>query len=101
MLNWSRTKCKLGGITNSSFLALVPKEANTSGLARFGPIGLCNYSYKIQTKIIASKLKSLFPSLIFENQGGFLSKRNIFRNIILVQEAIHSSLQSKTRGHGS
>lgn len=38
------------------------------------------------------------PHLISENQGGFLSSRSILNNIILVQEAIHSSFQSNLNG---
>jgi len=43
------------------------------------------------TKIIANRIKGILPRLIPENQGGFIQGRQIFDNIILVQEAIHSS----------
>lgn len=38
------------------------------------------------------------PSIIPENQGGFVQGRQIVDNIILVQEDIHSSLQQKEKG---
>lgn len=71
MLVHLQKKNKVGGITNSSFLALIPKEVNLTSLTRFHPISLYNSSYKIMTKIMASKLKKILPKIIFDNQGGF------------------------------
>ena len=88
-------KCgKIGGSTNSALLALIPKEKEANSFDRFRPISLCNIGYKIITKIMASKLKHILPNIIPENQGGFVKGRKIWDNIILVQEAIHSSLKN-------
>jgi hypothetical protein len=81
----------MGGATNSSFLALIPKEYGASTLDRFRPISLCNISYKIMAKIIANRLTPFLRSLILPNQGGFVAGRKIWDNFILVQEAIHSN----------
>lgn len=43
-------------------------------------------------------MKKVMPMLISENQGGFLSNKNIFSNMILVQEAIHSSFEANNSG---
>jgi hypothetical protein len=87
-----------GGATNSTFLALIPKESNPSNFSRFRPISLCNSSYKILTKIIVNRLTPLLTKLISENQSGFLRDKQITDNIVLVQEAIHSSKKTKTPG---
>jgi hypothetical protein len=97
MLNYTLHKQKIGGATNSTFLALIPKDSNPSNFSRFHPISLCNSSYKILTKIIATRLNPLLPKLISENQGGFLKDKQITDNIVLVQEAIHSSKKSKSQ----
>eukprot|EP00253_Pinus_taeda_P033441 PITA_33441 len=89
---------KMGGFTSSTFLALIPKENRPTSFSRFRPISLCNSSYKIFTKILAIRLKPLLPTLISENQGGFISNRQIHDSIILVQEAIHSSLSRQEKG---
>jgi hypothetical protein len=89
---------KLGGSTNSSFLALIPKEKGAKNFNRFRPISLCNTGYKIITKIMANRLKRILPKLIPENQGGFVKGRQILDNIILVQEAIHTSCKKKEKG---
>ena len=62
------------------------------------PISLCNTGYKIITKIMANRLKRILPKLIPENQGGFVRGRQILDNIILVQEAIHTSYKKKEKG---
>eukprot|EP00253_Pinus_taeda_P010145 PITA_10145 len=98
MLRGIQRKWKMGGYTNSTFLALIPKENRPTSFSRFRPISLCNSSYKIFTKIIATRLQPLLPSLISENQGGFLSNRQIHDTITLVQEAIHSSTSRQEKG---
>jgi hypothetical protein len=49
-------------------------------------------------KIIANRLKQIVPRLILPNQGGFVAKRQIWDNITLVQEAIHSSFNNREKG---
>jgi len=82
----SKSQCcqKIGGSTNSAFLALIPKEKGANTFNRFHPISLCNISYKLITKVISNRLKALLPSIIPENQGGFVQGRQIVDNIILV-----------------
>jgi hypothetical protein len=86
---------KIGGGTNSYVLALIPKEKGAVNFGRFRPISLCNTSYKILTKIIANRIKNILPTIILENQGGFLKGMYIVDNIILVQEALHSRIRRK------
>ena len=98
ILNWTRNKDKIGGSTNSFFLSLIPKEKNPNSVDRFKPISLCNTSYKILTKILATRMKNLMKHIILESQGGFVAGRKILDNIIIVQEAIHSILQRNQQG---
>ena len=65
-------KAKIGESANSTFLALIPKEVNLVALNCFGPISLCNASYKILTKLLANRIKSMLEKLISPNQGGFV-----------------------------
>jgi ribonuclease HI/exonuclease III len=98
MVQKTQQVSKLGGSTNSSFLALIPKEKGAISFNRFRPISLCNTSYKIIAKVIANHLKTTLPYIVPENQGGFVQGRHIADNIILVQEAIHSSVLRKEKG---
>jgi len=83
---------KIGGSTNSAFLALNPKEKDATTFDRFRPIYLCNIGDKIITKIMATQIKVILRKIILVNQGGFIEGRKIWGNIILVQEVIHSCL---------
>jgi hypothetical protein len=91
-------KAKIGGSTNSTFLALIPKETNPASFDRFRPISLCNASYKIIAKLLANRIKPLLGKLISESQGGFVKGRHILDNVIQVQEAMHSSNLRKEKG---
>ena len=97
MVRKSQSCTKIGGNTNSSFLALIQKEKGACNFSRFWPISLCNTGYKIITKIIATRLKKLLLGLIPKNQGGFIKECHILDNLLLVQEAIHSSCQRKEK----
>ena len=47
---------------------------------------------------MARRLKHILPYLIPENRGSFVKGKKIWDNIILVQEAIHSSLKNGDKG---
>ena len=49
----------------------------------------------ILTKFMATRMKKFMPKIIFENHGGFMHKLHILKNIVRVQEAIHSSKENK------
>ena len=72
MVSKSQRCSKIGDSTNSSFLALIPKENDAKCFDIFQPISLCNIGYKIITNIMANRLKHILPNLILENQGGFI-----------------------------
>ena len=95
MLNWTRKKDKIGGATNSSFLALIPKEKSPISLGSFRTISLCNTSYKILLKILATRMKRIMVRLISDSQGGFVARRQILDNIIIIHESIHSTMERK------
>jgi hypothetical protein len=67
MIKKSQSSNKLGGGTNSTFLALILKEKGSLSFNRFRPISLCNTNYKILTKIIANRMKAILPLIIPKN----------------------------------
>ena len=88
----------MGGCTNSTFLALIPKDVKPSTFDRFRPISLCNASYKIIAKLLANRLRPLLGKLISPLQGGFVKGIQIVDNVIQFQEALHSSFIRKEKG---
>lgn len=83
---------------NSTFLALIPKTEEAKTPDKFRPIALCNVIYKIISKVIASRLKTILPGIISEEQSGYVEGRQIFDNILLAQEMIHSLHSRKVAG---
>nr|XP_025692428.1 uncharacterized protein LOC112794656 [Arachis hypogaea] len=77
-------------VANSTYISLIPKIDAPETFSHFRPIGLCNVSYKLITKIISHRLKQVMPKLIGPSQSSFVPGRQSADNIIIAQEAIHS-----------
>ncbi|KAA3486878.1 LINE-1 reverse transcriptase isogeny [Gossypium australe] len=75
---------------NNTLIVLIPKKDNPENFSQFRPISLCSVLYKLVMKVISNRFKVIFPKLISQEQAGFIVGRNIFDNIILAQEVIHS-----------
>ena len=70
-------------------MSLIPKKENPTTFAEFRPISLCNFLYKIFTKILTSRLGVLLPKLISEEKHGFVKGRSIRDSIALAQIMVH------------
>ena len=60
---------------NSTFIALIPKSDNATSLNDFRLISLCNCVYKIISKVIALRLKTILSAHVSAEQFGFLEGR--------------------------
>lgn len=69
-------------------IRLTPKIEGPLSIKDFRPISCCNITYKVISKILAIKLKSLPPDLVDENQSTFVKERNIQDNILLMHEIV-------------
>ncbi|XP_056688018.1 uncharacterized protein [Spinacia oleracea] len=82
---------------NRSYITLIPKNACPSTIAEFRPINLCNTIYKLITKIISSRLKTILGRIISPFQSSFIHGRGIEDNVILVKEMAHHFHKVKKR----
>lgn len=57
---------------NSTNLVLIPKIGVPVEVGNFRPISLCNFSYKVISKVITNRLKDIMPRIISENQRAFV-----------------------------
>lgn len=74
---------------NKTLITLILKVARPTTIKDFHPISIFNVSYKIITKVIVNKLKSIMPSLISGTQASFVEGWSISNSIIVAQEVIH------------
>jgi hypothetical protein len=82
---------------NSNIIALLPKIPDAHSIDQYRPIAMANFKFKIISKIIADRLASIMPSLVSEEQKGFIHERNIKDCLCTASEAINL-LQNKSFG---
>jgi hypothetical protein len=83
------------GALNATFYALIPKISKTINFNDFRPIALCNFAYKVISKIIASRIKEKLANCISIEQFGFLKDRLIFYVMGITQEWLHMAKMKK------
>ena len=71
-------------------ITLIPKKSKDPRLIKnWRPIALLNTDYKILTKSIANRLKTVLPDLISHEQTGYLKGRYIGENVRLILDLIN------------
>ena len=99
---WAKLKDKLIDVYKESFSArclpdtmrtgvvtlLEKKGKDRLDIANWRPITLLNTDYKLLTKTLAGRLKSVLPSLVHPNQNGFVPGGNIFFSSHTIRDII-------------
>jgi len=82
---------------NITNIALIPKGSLQVSMKDWRPIALCNVLYKIISKVLANRLKTILSQCIFDNQSASVPGRSILDNAMVAIEVLHF-MKAKTRG---
>ncbi|XP_019241420.1 PREDICTED: uncharacterized protein LOC109221391 [Nicotiana attenuata] len=69
-------------------LVLLPKKKEVQTFSYLRPISLSNFTNKIISRVIHERLVDILPSVISDEQAGFVKGRSIVENVLLTQEII-------------
>lgn len=85
---------------NETTIVLIPKVRNPELVKDLRPISLCNVLYKLVSKVLANRLKTVLPKVICQAQSAFVPGRLISDNILVAYELTHYMRQKKKGQEG-
>lgn len=85
---------------NFTHICLIPKVKNLDHMSDLLPIALCNVIYKICSKVIANRLKTILPSIISPFQSAFVPGRLITDSTLVANELAHFIHNKRTDQEG-
>ena len=98
-LNCSYERGTLSISQRRGLIKLIPKKNSIlSNLKNWRPLSFLNTDYKIASKAIANRLKKVLPTLINQDQTGFLKNKSISANIVLIEGMLRHTEREKIPG---
>ncbi|GJX09615.1 reverse transcriptase [Tanacetum coccineum] len=85
-------------LLNKTLVVLIPKVPYPETVGQFRPISLCNFVYRVLSKIMENKLKPYMHKIISPQQSAFIPERLIQDCMIVANEAFHY-IRNKKKGN--
>ena len=81
---------------NATILSLIPKTENAEKMKDFRLIACCNLLYKVISKVLANRLKVIFPDAVEPNQSAFITGRLLQENVLFASELVNGYHKTST-----